>query len=345
MSVSGTWTGPGRTRPGAGTTGQHTTGAAFSTDARVGSRAGSFDGVDDYVDFGSSASLMLTGPHTVESWVKFTSFPAEWIPLAVVQKFRYGLYYNSAAKYIRAHRNLGSTIYCLDHSITFTPGVWYHLVQVFDGTNLYIYINGELKVQGFGSTIAVANNTSNGALIGRGWNSADVYKFSGLYRRGRNLQACSDAAEINKSYHDGLGGLRCGGWTMTGRTRRDTATMGQHTTAPRSAPTHGWGSRAGSFDGTDDYVSGSTSGLPSGSSPRTLSAWVKAGSGTQSRAILQYGTGSASSFQLSIDSSNRAAVGSSNGTITGTSSLSDGRWHYVVGVYEGSGTNRSRHLR
>ena len=174
--MDGDWT----DSSGNGNNGTAYNGAAFSTDARVGSRAGSSDGVDDYVDFGSSASLMLTGPHTIESWVKFNSFPAEWIPLAVVQKFRYGLYYNSAAKYIRAHRNLSGTIYCLDHSITFTPGVWYHLVQVFDGTNLYIYINGELKVQGSGSTIAVANNTSDGALIGRGWNSADVYKFSGL---------------------------------------------------------------------------------------------------------------------------------------------------------------------
>ncbi|MEK6698308.1 MAG: LamG-like jellyroll fold domain-containing protein [Nitrospirota bacterium] len=326
---------------GNGNNGTANNGAMFSTDARVGSGAASFDGVDDYVDFGNSASLMLTGPHTVESWVKFNSFPTEWIPLAVAQKFRYGLYYNSAAKFIRAHRNLGSTIYCLDHSITFTPGVWYHLVQVFDGTNLYIYINGELKVQGSGSTISLAN-TSDSALIGRGWNSADVYKFSGLIDEAAIYKRALTAAEINKSYNDGLG--RVALWRMdndwtdaTGNGNNGTAYNGAAFSTDARV-----GTQAGSLDGTDDYVSGSTANLPSGNAPRTLSAWVKVGSGNQSRAILQYGATSASSFQLMVDGSSKATVGSSNGTITGTSSLSDGRWHYVVGVYEGSDTNVAR---
>ena len=49
-----------------------------------------------------------------------------------------------------------------------------------------------------------------------------------------------------------------------------------------------------------------------------------------------------SNFQLTLDGSNRAAVGSDSGSITGTSSLSDGQWHYVVGVYEGPATNIAR---
>ena len=124
--------------------------------------------------------------------------------------------------------------------------------------------------------------------------------------------------------------------------RRGTATTGRPSTVRHSVPMPAWAAHAGSFDGVDDYASGNTAGLPLASSPRTISAWVKAGSGTQNRAIIRYGAGSSSDFQLFVDASNRAAAGNGNGSITGTSSLSDGRWHYVVGVYEGSGTNTAR---
>jgi flagellar hook assembly protein FlgD len=517
----------------------------------VGSGAGKFDGTDDSVTVGSAASLMLSGPHTAEAWVKFDSFPTEWAPITVAQKYRYGLGYNNTSKKLRAHRNLGNTLYYLDFSVTLTTGVWYHVAQVFDGTNLKIYLNGELKAEGPGSTLSYSNTTDS-AVMGRLWSSTDSEKLSGSLDEVALYKRALTTAEIATSYNKGLGRVALwhmdGDWTdASGNGRNGTAYNGAafstdarvgskagsfdgtddyvaasgnyitttantfsieiwvYPTASRTStsesnsvstgtsgqryavgPAHagsnagagisvgtngisvfehgdnylpsllvydvpltGWnhvvvvyenkkpklylngqyiksgltstkttvypsllfgnvssygayqglldeaaiynraltdteistsyntglgrvalwhmdgdwtdasgngnngtanngaafstdkrvGTQAGSFDGTDDYVSGSAADLPSGSSPRTLSAWVKVGSGTQSRAILQYGTGSASNFQLFLDSSNRAAVGSSNGSISGTSSLSDGQWHYVVGVYEGTGTN------
>ena len=85
------------------------------------------------------------------------------------------------------------------------------------------------------------------------------------------------------------------------------------------------GSYAGSFDGTDDYVSGSTADFPSGSSPRTLSAWVKVEverkTGRYCNMELQATPAPPGNFRLYIDSSNRAAIGNGDGcgVVGGTS--------------------------
>ena len=50
-------------------------GAAFTTEPKIGTHAGNFDGVDDYVSVGNDADVLFTGPHTLESWVKFNGFP------------------------------------------------------------------------------------------------------------------------------------------------------------------------------------------------------------------------------------------------------------------------------
>ena len=72
---------------------------------------------------------------------------------------------------LRAHRNAGSTTSYLDVYTTLAANTWYHFVQVFDGTDLYIYVNGQLLSKGPGLTGA-ASNASYSALIGRGWNAS-----------------------------------------------------------------------------------------------------------------------------------------------------------------------------
>ncbi|MFA7062070.1 MAG: LamG-like jellyroll fold domain-containing protein [Pedobacter sp.] len=111
--------------------------------------------------------------------------------------------------------------------------------------------------------------------------------------------------------------------------------------------THIVGSFAGSFDGSDDYVQGTTSGFPLGSSSRTIMAWIKTGNATGDQAIFHYGVSNASvpsqSFQL-IVTNGKAAIGNGTGTgiVVGTSLISDDKWHLLVGLYEGTSTNIAR---
>ena len=175
-------------------------GAAFTTEPKIGTHAGNFDGVDDYVSVGNDADVLFTGPHTLESWVKFNGFPTEWAPISVIQPYRYGLYYNSVSKMLRAHRNAGSTTSYLDVYTTLAANTWYHFVQVFDGTDLYIYVNGQLLSKGPGLTGA-ASNASYSALIGRGWNASDNMKLQGVIDEVSLYGRALTADEIRENYN------------------------------------------------------------------------------------------------------------------------------------------------
>ncbi len=338
--MDGDWT----DASGNGNNGTAYNGATFTPDARVGAQAGSFDGVNDYTNVKTSALVSNSAQNSVEAWIYLTAI-------------------GTATKTIYAENSSAGVVFSLGVAPTGKPffavwrsdvpgnwltaesgapvsiNQWHHIVGTLDGSGMKIYVNGLLS--GTHANTMPSSGAITEASIARINNLGGADFLAGKIDELIVYKRALSAEEIYKSYNAGLG--RVAYWRMDGDWT-DASGNGNNGTAYNGATfsmNARVGSQAGSFDGADDYVSGSTSGLPSGSSPRTLSAWVKVGSGTQGRAILQYGTGPASSFQLSIDSSNRATVGSSNGTITGTSSLSDGRWHYVVGVYEGSGTNRA----
>ena len=99
-----------------------------------------------------------------------------------------------------------------------------------------------------------------------------------------------------------------------------------------------WGQNGLYFDGADDYVSTTNSGI-SGSGARTVEAWVNTtancipGSGIQ-QVILDWGasaTGARFTFNLLWANSVRLEVGG-NG-LSGTQAVNDGMWHHVAAVY------------
>jgi Tol biopolymer transport system component len=98
-------------------------------------------------------------------------------------------------------------------------------------------------------------------------------------------------------------------------------------------------------------VSGPITNFPIGDSPRTITAWVKATDvpdQTHGAVILHYGTQDGTSppknFHLGIDPDGKAVVGNgwNLGTVTGTTDVTDGEFHLIVGVYEGSSTDIAR---
>lgn len=100
------------------------------------------------------------------------------------------------------------------------------------------------------------------------------------------------------------------------------------------------------FDGTDDYVYTTYTGI-SGTSARTIEAWVKttancnpSAGGTQ-QVIVDYGTfvtGGRFTFCLLWSNSVRIEVGG-NG-LSGTTAVNDGQWHHVAVTYDPTATNQ-----
>ena len=193
-------------------------------------------------------------------------------------------------------------------------------------------------------------NTNNAALIGMGWDAPPVttYKFAGSIDEAALYSRALTTTEINRAYNDGLG--RVALWRMD-NDWTDAPGHGNHGTAYNGAtfsPDKRVGSYAGSFDGTDDYVSGKRADFPSGSSPADpirVGKARKRNAGQDDIAIWNckqhQPTGN---FRLYIDSSNRAAIGNGDGygVVGGTSFLADGNWHFVTGIYGGPDTNIAR---
>ena len=132
-----------------------------------------------------------------------------------------------------------------------------------------------------------------------------------------------------------------GNWTdATGNGNNGTVSTAVFSTDARK------GTNAGSFDGLSAAVSGPANTLPSGSSARTITAWIKTTDANGDKTILDYGgasQGSPQNYLLAL-SNGKAVTGNGDGygIISGTTVVTDGKWHFVAGVYEGSSTNIAR---
>ena len=104
---------------------------------RTGKYSGSlnFDGTDDYVSIGDSASLSPTNVVSVAAWVKTSDTLG-----GIVDKNRatsYDLHINNTFRFQVNNTSV--------NSVTTPSGNWQHVVGTYDGTTLKIYINGKLE--------------------------------------------------------------------------------------------------------------------------------------------------------------------------------------------------------
>jgi hypothetical protein len=156
-------------------------GASYAT-GKVG-QAFSFDGVDDFVSVPHTDDFSPTGPFSVEVWIKASASQPEslfHIMDTQTSSDRTGWFVigNGAGKVYIGFGN--ATAFPAAVS---TTGVkddqWHHLVGVFNGTQLQMYVDGVLE-----GTIAAGNpplNETGELVIGRGWGDGFPYRhFRGL---------------------------------------------------------------------------------------------------------------------------------------------------------------------
>ena len=110
-----------------------------------------FDGTNDFVEVPDSPSLGLTGPMTVEAWVRRT---ATGMSHSIVEKYGCA---GSAPTFGGYAFRIGPTdkltFYTLDNcndgtgafgGTSLQANVWYHVAGVFDGHQIRVYVNGVL---------------------------------------------------------------------------------------------------------------------------------------------------------------------------------------------------------
>lgn len=126
-----------------------------------------------------SPSLSITGPITLEAWIKPTSVDST--TQIAIGKGRnstqtgYSLGVTSSNKF--SFGRAGDFQVTVDSNQNVLPGQWHHVAGVFDGTNHYLYINGAL-VNSSPGTLTIADS-SEPLLIGNEATGLPRY-FGGL---------------------------------------------------------------------------------------------------------------------------------------------------------------------
>jgi hypothetical protein len=118
--------------------------------------------------------------------------------------------------------------------ITSASDQWVHIAEVWDGTNVLVYVNGQLKITaaGTGGTTALATAQS---ILTIGCNPSNSQCFNGLFDELRVWNVARTATDIQNSYKKPLVGNETGlvgYWKFdeaSGTTAADAVTAGSHT--------------------------------------------------------------------------------------------------------------------
>ena len=155
IGPSGTQTSPGTCSAG-GTT-------AWGIGASGKNNAGlNFDGVDDYVSFGSPSTLNILGPMSISLWAKSTDTAGRYLVKgSATYMFSLGLGSGVNSR-VPAVFFGGSQFY--DNNVTINDNLWHHLVATYDPSqSVAIYIDGIRKV--YSTTSIPASLPSSAATV------------------------------------------------------------------------------------------------------------------------------------------------------------------------------------
>jgi hypothetical protein len=158
VSGSSVW----RDLSGNNNSGSLTNGPTFSSDGK-GSIV--FDGTNDYVNLGNI--LNFTSSFTVELYFNASAWNDEWVGLLTKGDTAWRIHRLAVDTPIKINFTVTGLSSVVNTASTINTNIWYHLVCVYNGTQLLIYLNGSLdatqNVTGTPST-----NTKNLAV---GWNA------------------------------------------------------------------------------------------------------------------------------------------------------------------------------
>jgi len=147
-------------------------GPTWTTDGKFG-KAVEFDGSDDYIEVPDSESLNITDQMTIEAWIIPKNW-GNWLRIAVkgnYPNFQYLMLLGGSLGQIGfCVKNSGAEKSAYTDAGAIELNKWNHVAGVCDGTQIMMYVNGELKTANpFALPIDTTNNvltigcTDNGA--------------------------------------------------------------------------------------------------------------------------------------------------------------------------------------
>lgn len=137
---------------GYGNTGTLVGGASWTSGIR--NAAVSLDGVDDYVDIPDGSNLDGMSSFTIAAWVNLSQLPmTHYLPVdkaSISGAYRFVINSAGQGHFVVATANNGwySVGTVADFTTALTPNTWVHLVGVYDGSSVKVYVNGQLEGTG-----------------------------------------------------------------------------------------------------------------------------------------------------------------------------------------------------
>ena len=191
----------------------------------------SFDGLNDYLDLGTSSSLNPTSTLTISAWVNISGAGTGSIPtIYSSSKSNSGsggitlTYSNSKFQFYLDTSGSGSWVFAESNS-TVNTNQWYHLVGTWDGSTVTLYINGVAQTT-TASASTIGYNTNVSAKIGR----YDTQYVDGSIDDVSLFDSALSASDISSIYNSGVPAdiysLNPVGWWRMGDHSNDSATAG-----------------------------------------------------------------------------------------------------------------------
>ena len=166
----------------------------------------SLNGDAQYVDVPDSAQLSITGPMTIDAWIKANDIASEH---AIVEKYDGG---GTNGYFFRLSSGTGRLVFGICNSSTcdavtgatqVTTGTFHHVAAVFDGANLQVYLDGNLD-NGAATGIVPTDGTNSLEIGARGGSPGNF--FSGIIDEVEIFNRALSPSEIFDIYHAGSSG-------------------------------------------------------------------------------------------------------------------------------------------
>jgi len=102
----------------------------------------SLGGAGQYVDCGNNALFDITEAITVAGWIKVNAFDVEWQAVVAKGNSAWRLHRNSNTNSLAFHCSGLSAGWGTGGSVNVNDGEWHHVVGVYDGSKIYLYVDG-----------------------------------------------------------------------------------------------------------------------------------------------------------------------------------------------------------
>ncbi len=272
------WSGSGNTGTWNGTLGSQWINGKFGT-------AGVFNGTNNYVNNGTSTTAEPT-TITLSAWIKTTSAGTTSTANTIFDKTRgasngsaylfdvggdIGVGHAGKLEFAMFNGSAWTAVYS---NLSVNDGIWHHVVATYDLQNMKLYVDGKLD-NTLATTMAIPYNGTQSLYIGA-YNNAGTCFYNGSIDEARVYKRAMTSAEVTQLYNFAPGPAAY--WKFDDKTGSSVSDISGNVFTGTWAGTLGnqWANGkfggAGFFNGSDNYVTTSSSPMLFGS--YTVSMWL-----------------------------------------------------------------------